>query len=93
MLTLKVLRKIGKILRGGANTREIMLGFLLGIVWGMIPGFNLTQFIMLFLILLLNANLGFMFMGLLVGTLACYGLSTLTFELGYVIISSFKVFY
>ena len=90
MFTLKLLRKIGKILRGGATTREIMLGFMLGMVWGLIPGFNLAQFLMLFLVLLLNANFGFMLMGLLAGTLACYGLSTLTFEIGYVLISSLQ---
>ena len=90
MFTLKLLRKIGKILRGGANHREIGLGFLLGVLWGFIPGFNLTQFLMLFLVLLLNANFGFMLMGLLVGSLACYGLSPLTFEVGYVLISSLQ---
>lgn len=90
MFTLKLLRKIGKILRGGATTREIMLGFMLGMIWGLIPGFNLAQFLMLFLVLLLNANFGFMLMGLLAGTLACYGLSTLTFEIGYVLISSLQ---
>ena len=90
MFTLKLLRKIGKILRGGATTREITLGFMLGMMWGLIPGFNLAQFLMLFLVLLLNANFGFMLMGLLVGTLACYGLSPLTFEIGYVLISSLQ---
>ena len=90
MFTLKLLRKIGKILRGGANSREIFLGFLLGVVWGFIPGFNLAQFLMLFLVLLLNANFGFMLMGLLVGSLACYGLSPLTFEVGYTLINSLQ---
>ena len=90
MFTLKLLRKIGKILRGGANQREILLGFLLGVMWGFIPGFNLAQFLMFFLVLLLNANFGFMLMGLLVGSLACYGLSPLTFEIGYTLINSLQ---
>ncbi|WDE98391.1 DUF2062 domain-containing protein [Lentisphaera profundi] len=90
MFTLKLLRKIGKILRGGATTREITLGFMLGMMWGFIPGFNLSQFIMLFVVLLLNANFGFMIMGLLFGTLACFGLSSVTFEIGYVLISSLQ---
>ncbi|MCH2174232.1 MAG: hypothetical protein MK193_00720 [Lentisphaeria bacterium] len=86
MLTLKLIRKVVKILRGGAGTREIFLGMLLGIILGMIPGLQGLSLAVTFVILLLNANIGFTLLGLAIGKVLCYALAMVSFQLGYILI-------
>lgn len=83
---IKIIRKIVKILRGGAGSKEIFLGVLSGVLLGMIPGFNLTLILGIWLMLLLNANIAFVLLGLAMGKIACFALAPVTFQLGYLII-------
>ena len=53
---LRRIQKIGKILRGGAGPKEILLGTLCGVLIGFNPGFNLTLLLGVLLALLFNAN-------------------------------------
>lgn len=86
MFIIKLIRKIVKILRGGAGRKEILLGVLSGVLLGMIPGFNLTLILGIWLMLLLNANIAFVLLGLAIGKIACLALAPVTFQLGYLII-------
>lgn len=82
----KVIRKIGKMLRGGAGAREIFRGVLLGVLIGILPGANLSLLLLILLLLLLNANVGFALLGAALGKLVCLSLAGITFQIGYVII-------
>ena len=86
MNPIKALRKLGKLIRGGAGTWQIVSGCLLGVLIGMIPGFNMTVVIAILLLLLLNANFGLAILGFLVGKALCLLLAPLTFQIGYVLI-------
>ncbi len=86
MFIIKFIRKVVKILRGGAGTKEIFLGVLSGVLLGMIPGVNLTLLLAIWLMLLLNANIAFVLIGLGVGKLCCLALAPITFQIGYLII-------
>ena len=81
----KILRKIGKLIRGAAPT-QIFLGALLGVVIGMIPGVNLTIIAAVFLLFMLNAHVGVAIGGFLLGRLAALLLAPVTFRIGTTII-------
>ena len=57
MIVFKIVRKIGKMLRGGAGRKEIMLGALCGVLIGFNPVAGLTLGLMILITLLLNANI------------------------------------
>ena len=86
MLIIKLIRKLGKMLRSGAGGREIFLGGFCGALIGMIPGFNLTLVLAIVLMLLLNANVGIALLGILLGKLVCITAAPITFHIGYVVI-------
>ena len=86
MLVLKLIRKIGKILRGGAGRREIFLGALCGVLIGFNPVGGLSLLLMILLTLLLNANVPFALLGVLLGRTAAWMLAPLSFRTGYVLI-------
>ena len=86
MLVFKLVRKIGKMLRGGAGKREIFLGAFCGILLGFNVVGGLSLGIMVLLTLLLNANIGFTLLGLLLGKTLALALAPLTFHTGYFII-------
>jgi uncharacterized protein (TIGR03546 family) len=86
MLLLKIIRKIGQWLRGGAGTREIFIAAFLGFAVGMLPGINLTLGIGILLLLILNANLGVALPMLAAGKLISLGLAPVTMQTGYYII-------
>ena len=86
MNPIKLLRKLGKVLRGGATFRQIFLGVLLGFAIGMTPGANLTLIILIALFLLLNINGAMGGLALLLGRGLCYLLAPVTFWLGYALI-------
>ncbi|MCK5113803.1 MAG: DUF2062 domain-containing protein [Phycisphaerae bacterium] len=79
-------RKTMKILRGGATSRDVALGVLLGFLWGMIPGFNLTVFIIVLLLLILNANVPSAVFALALGKLISITGAPLCYELGFFLI-------
>jgi uncharacterized protein (TIGR03546 family) len=79
-------RKTMKILRGGATSRDVALGVLLGFLWGMIPGFNLTILIIVLLLLILNANFPSAIFALLLGKLISITCAPLLYEMGFFLI-------
>jgi uncharacterized protein (TIGR03546 family) len=86
MISISIVRKIGKMLRGGAGKREIFLGALCGVLIGMLPGANLMLVVLILALLLLNANVGFAMLGVAVGKILCLTLAIPTFHIGYTII-------
>ena len=79
-------RKTMKILRGGATSRDVALGVLLGFLWGMIPGFNLTVLIIVLLLLIFNANIPSAVFALALGKLISITGAPLMYELGFFLI-------
>jgi len=86
MIAFKIVRKIGKILRGGAGRKEIALGVLCGVLIGFNPGINMTLAFAILITLLLNANVPFVLLGAALGKVLCLALSPITFHTGYFII-------
>ena len=86
MITFKIIRKIGKILRGGAGRKEILLGTLCGVLIGFNPGFNLTLVAAILIALLLNANTSFTLLGAALGKVLSLILAPISFHTGYFII-------
>jgi len=86
MVTFKLIRKIGKMLRGGAGKREIFLGALCGVLIGFNPVGGLILLSMILLTLLLNANIGFTLLGVLVGKIASLAFAFVSFQTGFLII-------
>ncbi len=82
----KLIRGIGRILRGGADHRQVVLGCLLGVVIGMIPGFNGALVLAIALFFFLNANGLLAALGVMLGKVLCLVLAPVTFNIGYVII-------
>ncbi|MEE9369126.1 MAG: hypothetical protein V3V05_09745 [Pontiella sp.] len=88
MLTFKIIRKIGKMLRGGAGKKEIFLGALCGVLIGFNPVAGLTLALAILITLLLNANIGFTLLGAALGKLLSLILAPITFHTGYFLIHS-----
>ena len=86
MTPLKIIRKIGKMLRGGAGKKEIFLGAFMGVLIGFNPTLSLTLFLAILLTLLLNANVGFTMLGVAVGKIASLILSIASFHVGFFLI-------
>ncbi len=86
MITFKVIRKIGKMLRGGAGDRQIFLGALMGVLIGFNPVMGLTLWIAILITLLLNANIGFTLLGVALGKVLSLVLSAVSFHVGFFII-------
>ncbi|MFW6414091.1 MAG: hypothetical protein ACOCZS_02210 [Verrucomicrobiota bacterium] len=82
----KLIRKIGKLLRGGVTHRQIALGAVLGIVLGFLPGLSLTSVLVVLLLIILNAHIGIALLGFAGGKILCFLLAPISFRLGYVII-------
>lgn len=88
MNPIKLIRKLGKVLRGGATFREMFLGVFLGFAIGMIPGANMTLIVLILLLLFLNTNGALAMMSILLGKALCLLLAPVTFHLGYWMIHS-----
>lgn len=86
MITFKLIRKIGKILRGGAGRKEILLGTLFGVLIGFNPSFNFSLLVLFLLTLLLNANFSFVVLGAAIGKLLSLPAAVASFHIGFVII-------
>lgn len=86
MNPIKLLRKLGKVLRGGAAQRDIFLGVFLGFAVGMIPGVNLTLIVCIALLLFVNTNGAAAAPALVLGKVLCLVLAPVTFEIGYFLI-------
>lgn len=86
MTPLKIIRKIGKMLRGGAGKNEIFLGALCGVLIGFNPVAGVTLWLMILITLLLNANIGFTMLGVAVGKILSLLLSVVSFHTGFFLI-------
>ncbi|MDY6913451.1 MAG: hypothetical protein SVT52_03205 [Planctomycetota bacterium] len=86
MNPIKLIRKLGKVLHGGATFRDMFLGVFLGLAVGMIPGVNLTLVILVLLLLLLNTNGALAFLSIVLGKLLCLALAPVTFHIGYAMV-------
>jgi uncharacterized protein (TIGR03546 family) len=75
-------------LRGGAGKKEIFLGALCGVLIGFNPVAGLTLAFAILITLLLNANVGFTLLGVVLGKLLSLALSVVSFHTGYFIIHS-----
>jgi len=80
---LKLVRNIGKVLRGGGTGRDVFLGVFLGFAVGMTPGFNLTLILFVLLLLFLNTNGPLAMLALVLGKALCLALAPVTFQIGY----------
>ena len=86
MTPLKLIRKFGKLVRGGAGPTQIFLGCFLGVLVGMIPGMNLTLVLAILLLVIFNGNFGLAVLGIAAGKVLSLLVAPLTFQLGYTII-------
>ncbi|HET6427396.1 MAG TPA: hypothetical protein VFJ30_03225 [Phycisphaerae bacterium] len=84
----KLIRKLGKVLRGGATSREMFLGVFLGFAIGMTPGVNLTLIGLIVLFLFLNANGALGALSILLGKALCLSLAPVTYRIGHMMIHS-----
>ncbi|MHC4716628.1 MAG: DUF2062 domain-containing protein [Planctomycetota bacterium] len=86
MNPIKLIRKLGRVLRGGATSREMFLGVLLGFAIGMTPGLNLTVVLLIAAFLLLNTNGVLGALSIILGKVLCLLLAPVTFRIGHVMI-------
>ena len=86
MNPLKLIRKFFKMVRGGAAPWQIVASCLLGVIIGMIPGFNALVLVALVIFAIVNLSLGLLLIGAVIGKALCLALAPVTFEIGYVII-------
>jgi len=86
MITFTIIRKVGKILRGGAGRKEILLGTLCGVLIGFNPSFSFTLVAAILITLLLNANISFILLGAALGKVVSLALAPVSFHTGYFII-------
>ncbi len=86
MFILRLVRKAGKFVRGGASPLQIILGALLGVFIGFISGFNLTLLVAILALIMLNAHLGTTLIGMGIGQVCSMLLAPLTFRIGYFIV-------
>ena len=82
----KLVRKLGKAVRGGVSPRQIFLGCFIGFLVGMTPGVNLIVVLGLFLLFFLSVNRSLALLGIALGKALCLALAPVTFELGYFLI-------
>ena len=81
-----MVRKLGKLIRGGVTPGQVFLGCLLGFVLGMIPGFNGSMLLVVLLLVLLNANGAMAMLCFALGKVLCILLAPVTFQIGYFLI-------
>jgi len=86
MLLLKLVRMIGKLIRGGATPAQIFLASLLGVGIGMVPGVNLSLLLLIALVLVLNLSIGLVLFYFAIGKILCLALAPVTYQIGYAII-------
>lgn len=86
MSPIKLFRKAGKLIRGGAGKPQIMLGCVLGFALGFTVGFNAITLLLIFALLFFNANRLLAAVAILLGKVLNLAAAAVTFRLGYAII-------
>ena len=82
----KLVRKMGKAIRGGVSPAQIFTGCFLGFLVGMLPGINLIVVAGLFLLFFLSVNRSLALLGIALGKALCLALAPVTFAVGYFLI-------
>ena len=83
MIALKILSKLFKALRSNQAPHELAWGFVLGMIVGLTPMWNLHNLIILILIIILRINAAMAIVGFLVFSLFAFFFDPLFHELGY----------
>jgi uncharacterized protein (TIGR03546 family) len=83
LLLIKMLRKLGKSIRGGVTTRQMVLSCLLGGWIGLTPGFDALSVLLILLVAVLNVNLFLIIGSAAIGKAVCYSLVPILFRIGY----------
>jgi len=86
MFGLELLAKIIKILRSGATPPQIAGGFILGMIWGLTPLWNLHNLLVLIIIILFTVNISAALFSFLIFSLFAYIFDPLFHSLGYFVL-------
>ncbi len=86
MFIIKLIRKAGKFVRGGASPAQIAMGAVLGVLIGFLPGLTLTLLLAIAALVVLNAHLGTALIGIGLGKVCALLLAPVSFRIGYFII-------
>lgn len=82
----KLIRKAGRLMRGGVSPAQVFLGAFLAFIIGFIPGLNMTLALALFLLLVLNANLSAALVAFAIAKPLSFILAPVTFRIGHFLI-------
>lgn len=83
MIALKIISKFFKALRSNESPSQLAWGFVLGMIIGLTPFWNLHNLLVIFLIIILNVNAAMSVAGFLIFSLFAYVLDPLFHSLGY----------
>ncbi|MBI4833964.1 MAG: TIGR03546 family protein [Planctomycetes bacterium] len=89
MLTLKILRKLFKILNGDVSPRQVAGGFAFGVILGLTPLLNLHNLLVLFLICIIRVNVSSAIFSMLIFKLLAFLIDPLSHQLGYLLLVDF----
>ena len=87
MFGLELIAKLFKILRSGGSPGQISGGFILGMILGLTPLWNLHNLIVFFLLVIINVNLGAAIFAFLIFSTIAYLLDPLFHSLGYYLLT------
>ncbi len=87
MFGLELLAKLFKVLRSGESPGQISAGFILGMIPGLTPLWNLHNLIVLFLLIILNVNLSAAIFGFLLFSAFAFLLDPLFHSLGFYLLA------
>ena len=87
MFGLELIAKLFKILRSGGSPGQISGGFILGMILGLTPLWNLHNLIVFFLLVIINVNLGAAIFAFLIFSTIAYLLDPLFHSMGYYLLT------
>lgn len=96
MFPLQFIGKLIKILHSAATPGQIAGGFILGMIMGLTPFWNLHNFIVILILIVLNVNIAMAIFGFAICSMFAYLLDPLFHSFGYFLLvdlSSLKGFY
>ncbi len=83
MIAVKILSKLFKALRSNESPSQLAWGFVMGMIIGLTPFWNLHNLLVIFLIIILNVNAAMAVAGFLIFSLFAFLLDPLFHSLGY----------
>ena len=90
MVILKLLSKIVKALRSNQSPNQLAWGFVLGMIIGLTPFWNLHNIIIIILIIILNVNISMSIAGFIIFSLFAYIFDPLFHSIGYALLVNAK---